>query len=334
MSRPRGSWRQAVRTDCGGPARTGPPRFPGTPGRGSRAYAGHGRQEFGVGPWREDTHRRLPGQRVLNQTVASVGSHDRHRDPRRRHRRRRAVELHGARPARCRAPRRWHRRVRRGGGGHGGHDRRGAVGRTRTARSASSEAILQRPTSRLPPTSPPRSTCSLPASSTSSGAPSRSPTITPVASEFPPLALRPFPPGPRRRSVAARRYDAAFATHPDQGGQTADELARTLSLWVDLAGFLVTDDPDAPGGLAGFCSTRVHPPAGDDPRLGGVRRRRRTRPPRQEAGRHAGARCGSDHLTWVGLRTRDALRRSGQRARAEALRPARVRPHLIIEMFT
>ena len=52
---------------------------------------------------------------------------------------------------------------------------------------------------------------------------------------------------------------------------TEDDLARTLAEgWVDLDGFLVSDDPDAPGSLAGFCWTRVHPATDEDPELGEI----------------------------------------------------------------
>ncbi len=150
----------------------------------------------------------------------------------------------------------------------------------------------------------------------------------------PPLALRPFRPG-HDDEAWLRVNNAAFATHPDQGGQTADELARTLAEpWVDLAGFLVTDDPDAPGELAGFCWTRVHPPAGDDPRLGeiyviGV------------APAHHGKKLGAalvlaglDHLSWVGLRTGMLYVEADNEPAQKLYARLGFAPHLIIEMFT
>jgi len=51
----------------------------------------------------------------------------------------------------------------------------------------------------------------------------------------------------------------AFAADPDQSGWTAATLAaRTAESWFDPAGFLVADDG---GHMAGFCWTKVHPPA-------------------------------------------------------------------------
>lgn len=58
--------------------------------------------------------------------------------------------------------------------------------------------------------------------------------------------------------------NAAFAWHPGQGGLTPDEFRRrTGQPWVDRAGFFVAR---APGGVAGFCWTRLHqvvPPLGE-----------------------------------------------------------------------
>ncbi len=149
----------------------------------------------------------------------------------------------------------------------------------------------------------------------------------------PPLALRPFRPG-HDDDAWLRVNNAAFATHPDQGRQTADDLARTLAEpWVDLDGFLVSDDPDVPGELAGFCWTRVHPPAGDDPVIGeiyviGVAP--------THHGRKLGATlvlAGLDHLAWSGIRV-GMLYVEGGNAPAQKLY-ARLgfTPHLIIEMF-
>ena len=51
----------------------------------------------------------------------------------------------------------------------------------------------------------------------------------------------------------------SFAADPDQGGWTLAALTeRTSEPWFDPAGFLVADDG---GRMAGFCWTRVHPPA-------------------------------------------------------------------------
>ena len=125
----------------------------------------------------------------------------------------------------------------------------------------------------------------------------------PVRNGAPPLRLRPF--------VAAKDAEAwircnnrAFATHPSQGTQTPETLAATLAEpWVDLDGFLVSDDADRPGELAGFCWTRVHPPADGDPALGeifviGV--------DPEHHGHGLGRTlvlAGLDHLAWVGTTT-------------------------------
>jgi mycothiol synthase len=84
------------------------------------------------------------------------------------------------------------------------------------------------------------------------------------------VSLRPFDP---TTDVDAwiRQNNRAFATHPDQGTQTPASLAATLAEpWVDLAGFLVADDPDRPGELAGSCWTRRHPADETDPELGEI----------------------------------------------------------------
>jgi mycothiol synthase len=85
-----------------------------------------------------------------------------------------------------------------------------------------------------------------------------------------PLPLRPFDPaadGP----AWLRQNNRAFVDHPDQGDQRPDTLAATLAEpWVDLEGFLVADDPDRPGELAGSCWTRRHPATDQDPELGEI----------------------------------------------------------------
>ncbi|MCB0969936.1 MAG: mycothiol synthase [Acidimicrobiales bacterium] len=68
-----------------------------------------------------------------------------------------------------------------------------------------------------------------------------------------------------------RANNRAFATHPDQGRQSAATLAaQRAEPWYDRRGFLVADDADRPGELAGFCWTKVHPATGDDPALGEI----------------------------------------------------------------
>ena len=150
----------------------------------------------------------------------------------------------------------------------------------------------------------------------------------------PPLRLRPFRPG-QDEGAWLEVNNAAFASHPDQGALTEDDLARTLAEgWVDLDGFLVSDDPDAPGSLVGFCWTRVHPATATDPELGeiyaiGV------------APAHHGRRLGAtlvlaglDHLAWVGTGT-GMLYVEHDNAPAQRLY-ARLgfAPHRIIELFT
>lgn len=83
-----------------------------------------------------------------------------------------------------------------------------------------------------------------------------------------PLAERPaWPPGVVVRAFVPGTDDGAwldvnnraFAADPDQGGWTRATLAaRVAEPWFDPAGFLVADDG---GRMAGFCWTKVHPPA-------------------------------------------------------------------------
>ena len=54
----------------------------------------------------------------------------------------------------------------------------------------------------------------------------------------------------------------AFANHPEQGGWVRGTLQRRLAEpWFDPVGFLLAFDAD---GLAGFCWTKIHPPAPGD----------------------------------------------------------------------
>jgi mycothiol synthase len=62
----------------------------------------------------------------------------------------------------------------------------------------------------------------------------------------------------------------AFASHPEQGGWTAADLAdREATDWFDPDGFLLVEDtgptPQTTGGLAGFHWTKQHPRAGHSP---------------------------------------------------------------------
>ncbi len=70
--------------------------------------------------------------------------------------------------------------------------------------------------------------------------------------------VRPFIPGADDASWLAVN-NRAFAADPDQGGWTGATLAaRIAEPWFDADGFLVTEGGD---GFAGFCWTKVHPPA-------------------------------------------------------------------------
>lgn len=83
-------------------------------------------------------------------------------------------------------------------------------------------------------------------------------------------AVRPFRPGTADEAAWVQANNAAFTAHPDQGHQTLATLHEQMAEpWFDPAGFLVIDAADD-GGLAGFCWTKIHPPAGADPTLGEI----------------------------------------------------------------
>jgi mycothiol synthase len=72
-----------------------------------------------------------------------------------------------------------------------------------------------------------------------------------------PLVTRPFVPG-QDDEAWLKVNNRAFAGHPEQGSWTLPQLHERLAAdWVDLAGFLVADDPDGEG-LIGFCWTKIH----------------------------------------------------------------------------
>lgn len=54
--------------------------------------------------------------------------------------------------------------------------------------------------------------------------------------------------------------NSAFATHPEQGSWDLTTLrARMVEPWFDADGFLIHDDPQRTGEMAGFCWTKIHP---------------------------------------------------------------------------
>ena len=89
-----------------------------------------------------------------------------------------------------------------------------------------------------------------------------------------PVAVRPLRPGTADEQAWVRCNNRSFAGHPDQGAETVATLhAAMAEPWFDASGFLLADgDPgvDAGGGLDGFCWTKVHPAAGQEPARGEI----------------------------------------------------------------
>ena len=141
--------------------------------------------------------------------------------------------------------------------------------------------------------------------------------------------MRPFRPG-RDEDAWLRVNARAFATHPEQGSWTAEDLRlREAEPWFDPDGFLLAwrGDPDDGGVLLGSHWTKVHPPGdvgdepvgevyvlGVDPDAQGMRLGR------------ALTDLGLAHLRGRGLGAGPPLRRGGQRGRGAALRGPRIHP--------
>ncbi|MGF9661000.1 mycothiol synthase [Arthrobacter crystallopoietes] len=83
------------------------------------------------------------------------------------------------------------------------------------------------------------------------------------------VSIRAFVPGQDEEAWLAANA-AAFAHHPEQGGQTlADLEARMAEPWFDPEGFLLAVDNND-GALLGFHWTKIHPRTGSHPSIGEV----------------------------------------------------------------
>lgn len=87
----------------------------------------------------------------------------------------------------------------------------------------------------------------------------------------PVLDTRPFVPGQDDERLL-RVNNRAFASHPDQGNMTSEDLTETSAQpWFDPDGIRLYEDPTNPEVLAGFCWTKVHEPVTEgQPRLGEI----------------------------------------------------------------
>jgi mycothiol synthase len=89
----------------------------------------------------------------------------------------------------------------------------------------------------------------------------------PLPEPPPPLDWQPFRPGVDE-AAWLEVNNRAFDWHPEQGGWSLDQIREEeAEPWFDPAGFVMHW---VDGRLAGFCWTKIHPPADGDPMLGEI----------------------------------------------------------------